>query len=356
MGPRARPPVDLAPATVGALLAPLLGGAPPRRVARAEGGLVNTVHRVDAADGAAYALRLYAAGRAAFDAERATLAALAAAAPPLPVPDVLLADAAGAHVGHPYVVYRWIDGVTLNACHRTRPAAELRTLAGPLGGLLARIAGAPVPAHLAARGRAAGRGRGGIPARLARSRYDLRQGLARARLGAALADRLDVCFDAWEGSLGELEHDPGVVHGDLGGRNVVVRPVPDDVGRWEVSGVLDWETAAVGASMWDVGSLFRYPARYSPEFRERFATGYRAAGGALRDDWWRTARRLDATRLVGILGESRELPAVFAECRALLASVVDDCGAATTGAATTDATSPAAGAASGGPVDGGATV
>ncbi len=85
---------------------------------------------------------------------------------------------------------------------------------------------------------------------------------------------------------------------------------------WQVSGLLDREAAACGATLWDVGSLFRYSHRYGVEFREGFARGYRAAGGTLPEDWWRTARLLDATRLVAILDGEALLTEVFAECRA----------------------------------------
>jgi hypothetical protein len=80
----------------------------------------------------------------------------------------------------------------------------------------------------------------------------------------------------------------------------------------------------VGSGLWDVGSLFRYPRRYSPEFRAEFERGYRAARGELPDDWWPAARLLDSTRLVAILAEPQELPSVFAECRELIAAIVAD--------------------------------
>ena len=88
--------------------------------------------------------------------------------------------------------------------------------------------------------------------------------------------------------------------------------------------MLDWEQAFIGATLWDIGSLFRYAHRYSPTFRERFEHGYRNAGGVLPDDWHRTARLLDATCIVGMLSETRELPTVFAECRELTEALVQE--------------------------------
>lgn len=74
--------------------------------------------------------------------------------------------------------------------------------------------------------------------------------------------------------------------------------------------------------MWDVGNLFRYPRRYDQAFRERFAEGYREAGGMLVGDWGRTARLLDATRHLAALDSEQEHPAVFDDCSELLKLLV----------------------------------
>jgi hypothetical protein len=68
----------------------------------------------------------------------------------------------------------------------------------------------------------------------------------------------------------------------------------------------------------------RYARRYSIAFRRNFEQGYRDAGGTLPEDWWRTAKLLDAIRLVAILNEERDLPVVFADCRELIEAVVGD--------------------------------
>lgn len=302
------------------MLRPVLRGANLREVTRVEGGLVNTTYRValDAGD-AVYALRVYAVGQAAFEAERRLLPALAEV---LPVPDLLFADASALRCAHLFVVYRWIDGITLNECRKQIAPHEFHKLAEPLGRLAAQIA-AIRPAHIltGASGQLLPAVR--VTARLACAEGQLRAGLARERLGGPLADRLRNRLAAAEPLLQAFDHSPGLMHRDFGGRNILVSADAD--GRWEVSGVLDWEAAGLGAALWDAGSLFRYPLRYAPEFRERFASGYRSAQGELPHDWWRTARLLDATRLVDTLGEERELPGVFAECRDLIASMLAGC-------------------------------
>lgn len=141
--PRCYPHIDLSPRQVRSMLRPLLGGGELREVARVEGGLVNTVYRVTTEGaGAAYALRVYAADRPAFEAEHLLLSGLAAA---LPVPEPLLADASGRRCAYPYLVYRWIEGITLNECRRRGAPEALLMLAEPLGRLLARLAVTPFP-------------------------------------------------------------------------------------------------------------------------------------------------------------------------------------------------------------------
>jgi thiamine kinase-like enzyme len=111
-----------------------------------------------------------------------------------------------------------------------------------------------------------------------------------------------------------------MAHGDLGGRNILVAPTESD--GWRVCGLIDWEFAFSGSALWDVGRMFRYSKRYSETFRRGFERGYRDAGGTLPEDWFRTARLLDSTRLVTILNETQELPLVFAECRELIEAMV----------------------------------
>lgn len=293
------------------MLRPLLGGAGLHEVARVGGGLVNTVYRVRAGGGT-YALRVCAADGPDFEEECRLLDNLAET---LPVPCVLFADASGRLCARPYLVYRWVEGVSLNECRRQNSPDALLTLAGPLGRLLAQIAGSAFTAdHVSKTMR--------VSTLLRRAEEQLRAGQARRRLGGAPADRLRDHLNRRAAVLRALDDAGALVHGDFGGRNILARVGGN--GEWGISGVIDWEEAAAGSVLWDVGSLFRYPRRYSDEFRTLFERGYRAAGGRLPPDWWHTARTIDATRLVAILSQERELPGVFAECAELVGSIVTE--------------------------------
>jgi aminoglycoside phosphotransferase (APT) family kinase protein len=161
-----------------------------------------------------------------------------------------------------------------------------------------------------------------MDSRLSINEERLRRGLARERLGNALADELRRLLVRASVHLVAFEKTSCLVHGDLSGRNILV--APGDDGDWRVSGLLDWEAAFSGSTLWDLGSLFRYSSRYTEEFRGRFERGYQEAGGVLPENWLRIARLVDTTRLVETLNEPCELPEVFAECRQLIEAVVED--------------------------------
>lgn len=72
----------------------------------------------------------------------------------------------------------------------------------------------------------------------------LRSGLARERLGEVLADGFREQLAAAEPGLLALERTHGLLHGDFGGRNILVHA--GEAGKWEISGIFDWETAAQG--------------------------------------------------------------------------------------------------------------
>lgn len=318
--PRCHPLIELDPARIREMLRPVLHGAEPLEIARVEGGLVNTTYRIrPAGREAAYALRIYAGGRAAFEKERRLIPALKTE---LPVPTLLFADAGGALCGYPYLVYGWIEGVTLNRCRGQMPHASLLSLAKPLGALLATVACISKDT-LDERARALLSSLS-VESLLAINDERLRQGRARERLGARLADELRRCLEARAAHLTALDGFTHLVHGDFGGRNILVAPERDG-DRWRISGLIDWEAASSGSALWDVGSLFRYSRRYSENFCKGFESGYaQEACGTLPEDWRRTARLLDSVRVVEILDDERELPIVFAECRELISALVSE--------------------------------
>jgi aminoglycoside phosphotransferase (APT) family kinase protein len=312
---RCFPLIDVTRDQVRCLLSPLLAVRGVDTIEQLQGGLTNTILRVTLeGQDDVLLLRICAGGRALWRKERSLLLQLRAL---LPVPEVLLADEGRCGISYPFLVLRFIEGIPLNGCRRTAPASGLLSLAEPIGRLLAAVASfASVPGVELPQTQPTS-----LAALLEVNEERLLRGHARARLGPTLADRLWRQLVAASDDFQALDSATCLAHGDLGGRNILCKPSSD--GAWQITGLIDWEAAFSGWALWDVGSLFRYPKRYSEAFRVSFARGYRTSR-PLPDNWWRTARLLDATRQLATLSEEKERPVVFAECRQLLKELVTD--------------------------------
>jgi aminoglycoside phosphotransferase (APT) family kinase protein len=302
-----------------ALLSPLLKGHGIGTVEGVYGGLTNTILRVSTEGNERDLLvRIFAGGRAPWDKERRLLAGICTG---LPVPTVLLADEGRGPLPYPSLVHHWIEGVTLNAVRSQTARDELLPLAEALGRILAEMS--KLTPGVGDTLRRDGRAPLSSPDTLVSlTQHRLLRGRARLRLGESLADALWKHFSAEAGRLWALGPSTCLVHGDLGGRNILV--APDESGGWRIAGIVDWEDAFAGWAMWDVGSVFRYARRYDQKFRERFERSYRGGGGMLPGDWWTTARLLDATREVATLDGERELPAAFGDCREILEAILQE--------------------------------
>jgi aminoglycoside phosphotransferase (APT) family kinase protein len=300
------------------VLSPLLKGRGINSIQHVEEGLTNTILRVSAGGSTPDLLvRIYAGGRASWDKERRLLTRLPLS---LPAPTLLLADEGWGALPYPLLVYEWIGGINLNAMRRLASSEEILALAAPLGRIVASISKIePDESDSSVRGQPPP---SSPEALLTLTQHRLLRGRARARLGEGTADALWKYFLSESGRLCGLGSARCLVHGDLGGRNILV--AKDGAERWRIAGIVDWEDAFTGWAMWDVGSLFRYPRRYSQAFRDQFERGYKTSGGTLAEEWWSIARLLDATRQVATLDGEREMPAAFVDCRELLEAILHD--------------------------------
>jgi aminoglycoside phosphotransferase (APT) family kinase protein len=278
-----------------------IAGAPVKRIEPVHGGLTNTIHKITLENGDVYGIKHYAGGREWFETELTTLTLLHGT---LPVPELVHADEERL-----VIVYRWIEGITLHDLRKNGQFTAFGTLAEPLGRVLAWLAKSDATEPFE------------LTNILEQTYRALTSGRARERIGAPMADTLRRAMEAAEPAMawGSV----CLSHGDLGHRNVLVYQAGD---RWRINGVIDWETTTTGSPLVDIGSLFRYSRRYDQAFCDAFATGYRDAGGELPDHWLMTARLLDATWLVDMLDDENEHPAVFADCKKLVANLVTELG------------------------------
>jgi aminoglycoside phosphotransferase (APT) family kinase protein len=277
--------------------------APISKFEPLEGGFTNTLHKVTLITGAVVVVKHYAGGKKAYRDEVATLRRLGGS---LPVPEVVRTDDAKRAV-----VYKWIEGTTLDECRAKQPPAAFASLADPLGRLFAWVASTePLDP----------KDRWDVAPLLANARALLAGSRARERMGAPLTNALIAAFDARGDQLGWGHQ--CLCHADIGGRNILVQRADGD--RWRIQGVIDWESAGTGSPLVDIGSLFRYAPRYDEKFRNEFERGYREADGKLPDGWYLTARLLDSFRLIDTLDGLREMPGVYHDCRMLLTKLVGD--------------------------------
>jgi aminoglycoside phosphotransferase (APT) family kinase protein len=255
-----------------------------------------------------YVLRRYRRGsRAAAARTCAIEAALAARlrAGPVPVPEVIAADPAGAAAGEPLLLARHVAGVLVSMA--------LGEDSGQAAGI----------------GRAAGRALAGIGAvTFERGGMFTGPDLVPAPDGmpASLPEFVEACLRAGNAasalSPDEIDGLRGLaaragplaagtacsrqlVHSDYNGKNLlaVCRG-----GRWLISAVLDWEFAFSGSPLTDVGNMLRFRERYPPGFTDGFLAGFQDAGGRLPPRWREISEALDLYALADFLTRPPDHP------------------------------------------------
>ncbi|HEX6799412.1 MAG TPA: phosphotransferase, partial [Ktedonobacterales bacterium] len=279
------------------LLRPALGD----RVAVAtfeplSGGLANTNYRVTLAGREEpLVVRVYTRDAAVCATE---VAILRLAADSVPVPRLLYA---ACEAEPPYTVSSWVEGVKLEEILRTAGAEDAYGVGYATGATLAAV-----HTHTFARSGFFGPGLTIAeplgPIRTACEGYvrgRLGEEHVRARLGAALAERLAALMDQRAVLLDTLPDHAALLHGDYKPQNLLLRRGTN--GRWETAAVLDWEFAFAGPPLFDVGQLLRYRATLPPEYTTGVTEGYSAAGGTLPAEWPRLTRLLDLMNLLGFL-------------------------------------------------------
>ncbi len=98
----------------------------------------------------------------------------------------------------------------------------------------------------------------------------LASSMARKRAPAGLMDKTRAAMWSHAAELHLTATETSLVHGDFGGRNLIVRRV---AGCWGMAAVLDWEFAVSGSQLADVGHLPRYEERGRPPTEPRFRAG-----------------------------------------------------------------------------------
>ncbi len=274
-----------------------------------EGGASNLNYRLrfDGGNDSAV-LRIYTRDREACEKE---LAVWRLASRWVPVPEMLHANPEGSeHVG-PFVIYRFVEGITFQELKRSGSLTDIAEAAFAIGAALARV-------HAVTPGEAASPD----PASGTTDEY-LKSPLLEQRMGGWETDRLREFLSPWMPRIQALSGEQALVHGDFNNRNTILKR---ESGRWVVTAILDWELAFAGSHLWDAARFLCYEQPARPCREPYFSNGYCEGGGRLPEDWSDFSRVLSAVSAARSLSRP-ELPARFVpELCELIGVVVDSQG------------------------------
>jgi len=240
----------------------------------------------------------------------------------VPVPEVLYAEPRLSDETRPFVILRYVEGITLRELKRTGNTTAVQQAAYSIGRTLAAIGRYKFPESgrlspgLVVSGKFV-EGPDPVPSLVERF---LSSGVLQSRISITLQQQLREFFWSWSPRVAGLDAESSLVHGDFGSRNTLVRSVG---GKWTVAGVIDWEFALSGSTLMDVGHFLRYERDEKPKIEPHFSRGYLEEGGNLPADWRMLARVIDLTAQVELMTRD-ELPAdVMAEVKDLIQAAID---------------------------------
>ena len=241
----------------------------------------------------------------------------------VPVPEVLHAEPLGFEDVPPFILMRYVEGVSFLQLKRAGDQEAIAQAAFSAGEVLAGIgrftfprAGWLAPGPLVTWPLL----EGADPAPRFADLCLASPNFARRAL-AELRDRVHALMWSWAGPCARLTEETCLVHGDFNRRNLLVRSV---AGRWSVAAVVDWEFAVSGSPMADCGNFLRYERASQPWAEPHFSTGFVQAGGVLPPDWRGLARVIDLTAVCESLTHSHLSETVVAELIEILRCVVED--------------------------------
>ena len=241
----------------------------------------------------------------------------------VPVPEVIHAEAQGLEDISPFMLMRYVEGISFRELTRSGDTNAIAQAAHSAGETLASIGRTTFskPGWLAPGPKVAGpllEGADPMPRflDLCLASIQLRQ-----RMQADLRDCLQALVWSSAQQLGDLDGKTCLVHGDFGKRNLLVRSVR---GRWVVVAVLDWEFAISGSPLADLGHFLRYERASRPLAEPHFSDGYLYAGGRLPQDWRRLSRLVELTALCESLTHDQLPSTVVAELLELVRATVEN--------------------------------
>ena len=309
----------LTPDAVARLLSNICG---TRRIAHIQllsEGLCNFNYRVDFDSGAeSVVLRIYGRDSNACQKEIELLRLLRET---VPVQEVLQVNTSGFDGVGPFIILRYVEGITFRQLRRTGDAEAIAQAAYSIGEALAAIG----RHQFAQRGTlGAGpaingdflNGPNAIPKLIDAS---LASPTLRSRLDERESARVHELAWSHAQALAHLQEERCLVHGDFNNRNVLVHCVQ---GRWRVAAVIDWEFALAGSPFFDIATFLQYERKQSPSREPHFSLGYQHSGGKLPADWWQLARVVGLAKQCELLAQENVPADIVAEVVGLVQETV----------------------------------
>jgi aminoglycoside phosphotransferase (APT) family kinase protein len=302
---RARAAAEITLEDTNRLLAPALGRNSIAAISLLAGGLSNSNFKLDLGNRhEPLVLRVYqrdvSACQKEVDIHRLVRGTV-------PVPEILYAQPEASENLGPFVVMRYIEGVTFRELKGTGDLDAMRQVAYSIGRTLAEIGkysftqSGWLTAGLGAGEQLAG------PHPIPRFVEEcLASPELKARTSPVLLDRVHDYAWSWATQLEALDGERSLVHCDFNSPNLMVRYVN---GEWRLVAVLDWEFAIAGTPLLDIGNFMRYERAGRPRIEPNFSRGFVENGGRLPEEWKLLARVIDLMSLCEILTR-RLLPAV----------------------------------------------
>jgi aminoglycoside phosphotransferase (APT) family kinase protein len=241
----------------------------------------------------------------------------------VPVAEVVHAEPLGLDDIPPFVVMRYIEGISFLALKRRGDAEAIAQAGRSAGEVLAAVGRItfPKPGWIGP-GPAVTvplfEGADAMPrfVDLCLASANLQQ-----RMPAELRDRTHALMWSYAPELDLLDNQTCLVHGDFSRRNLLVERLGE---RWKVTAVLDWEFAVSGSPLCDMGNFLRYERASRALAEPHFSAGYLHAGGTLPDDWRRLTRLVDLVALCEMLTRDQLPDAVVSELVEIVRATVED--------------------------------
>lgn len=140
------------------------------------------------------------------------------------------------------------------------------------------------------------------------------------RLGKSLQERTLVLVQSKQAIYESITNSTRLIHCDYNPKNILMRRVDS---HWKLAPILDWEFAASGSPLVDIGNFLRFEDELPHEFDEAFIQGYVSPSATLVENWREIAKLLDLAAMMNFLESESENPQTFRTATSVIKKTVE---------------------------------